>query len=161
MMNKFVLVIFIALTLLSGGCASTDGAYRNVFGDSNIITKSLGGDSMKFEDAATDVLTTGRQVVIDGVCSSACVRFAELARPNVCITPRSIFRLHKGNSVTTMGSSGFMGTRRTTLTSHGTQTPRMSPEIKSLVEKKGGLPDGGAFVTLSYQEVSQYWRTCQ
>ena len=151
MMNKFVLVVFIALTLLSGGCASTDGAYRNVFGDSNIITKSLGGDSMKFEEAATDVLTT----------SSACVRFAELARPNVCITPRSIFRLHKGNSVTTMGSSGFMGTRRTTLTSYGTQTPRMSPEIKSLVEKKGGLPDGGAFVTLSYQEVSQYWRTCQ
>jgi hypothetical protein len=58
------------------------------------ITQSEGGVVSHFYAAANYVRGTGMQVKIDGLCDSACVLFADLARPNVCVTEDAVMRVH-------------------------------------------------------------------
>lgn len=56
---------------------------------------SPGGWIEDYQKAARALKAEGRQLIIDGECISACTVAADMARPNVCITPRAKFRFHR------------------------------------------------------------------
>src|SRR5688572_17489653 len=53
-----------------------------------VINDNRGGEVALFQRAAQEVLSEGKQLVIDGRCESACVILADIARSNTCLTPR-------------------------------------------------------------------------
>jgi hypothetical protein len=59
------------------------------------VRYSPGGWIDDFKKSALQLKADGRTLIIDGQCISACTVAADLARPNVCITPRASFRFHR------------------------------------------------------------------
>lgn len=70
-------------------------AYPVFAGDRVVITNSWGGSLMEFYDKYSDYRKNGTEVVIDGVCISACTLVLGSIPPeNLCSTPRGIFGFH-------------------------------------------------------------------
>jgi hypothetical protein len=59
-----------------------------------VISNNYGGEISEFLRAADEVHKEHLQCVIEGVCESACVIFADKARPNVCIDRDANFDFH-------------------------------------------------------------------
>lgn len=141
-----------------------EGFYAQIFGNGNTIHHSDGGVEGDFMWAAADVLESGRRVKIDGACLSACAVFADFARPNVCITKRTVFGFHLAKGKTPIFSrravrSGmpFPGYKIRFQKSEGEMS--VSPEIKKWVEEHGGWHD--RMLLMNSKEASKFWPTCK
>jgi hypothetical protein len=135
-------------------------AYAAAFGpcrgETCIIRDSPGGNVMVFLAAAAEVINTGRRVVIDGPCHSACAIFADMARERVCITKRALFGFHKATLLRAERSS--RGERRWRRIAR--HDPVHSDDIANWVYRHGGFPARGARV-MSYRDASRFWPTCR
>ena len=65
-------------------------------GNPCVVRFSAGGEIGSFKAAAREINRTGRRVIIDGLCLSACAVLADEARGRVCVTPKARFGFHKG-----------------------------------------------------------------
>ena len=65
-------------------------------GDPCVVSYNPGGEIGAFKAAASEIKRTGRRVVIDGPCLSACAILADQARARVCVTGNAKFGFHKG-----------------------------------------------------------------
>ncbi|TSC63807.1 MAG: hypothetical protein G01um101491_452 [Parcubacteria group bacterium Gr01-1014_91] len=140
-----------ALALCSAvtGCASVvDLPFSEVPMENDTIVDSGGGSVWVFAYAAREILRMGRHVRIDGSCDSACALFADLARPNVCITDRAVFGFHQ--LTITAGPAGATETR---------EPPPASPDIKAWVDARGGFPSEGLLV-MNANEAIAFWPLC-
>ncbi len=166
----------IALLLLAflASCATVeekDGAFVKAFGEAvgsnNVISNNGGGRVDLFEDAVSEVLKTGRKVRVDGRCTSACARFADKARPNVCITDKAVFRFHKTTGTRTLvrtvnpvAVSGMFSFSPRPTSYEVRYDPSLSPDIRTWVEKRGGFPSEG-FLVMNAGEAANFWPLCK
>lgn len=138
-----------------------EGRYAEVFGKSNTVYLSHGGSVDKFMWAAADVLESGRQVKIAGRCVSACAIFADLARPNVCITNRAVFGFHLATTTTMVfekrGGLLYLGYRITFRVEKG--KPVVSSDIDQWVEHHGGWTS--RVLLMNAKEASAFWPMCK
>ncbi len=163
--NFIILMALVACEWIVG-CASVpqEESFAKVFGRGTVtVTSNTGGTVSTFVAAAEEVLSTGRRVRIDGRCDSACALFADLARPNVCITKKAVFGFHQMTRVITFTSGETM--RGIPLTTRVRsveirEPPHASPDIKAWVEKRGGFPMEGVLY-MNAAEASAFWPTCK
>jgi len=121
-----------------------------------VVTHDPGGLVREFKSQAYILKGQGRRLVIDGFCASACTIGADLARPNVCITPKATFHFHKGY--------------RPSLWPLGREIVRVdlsdqySTDIRRWIALKGGLPGKDAcdnsLLDMSNAEARQFFPMC-
>lgn len=119
-------------------------------GNPCVVTSNPGGDVSAFKAAAREIRRTGRRVVIDGPCYSACAILADMARRNVCVTPRARFGFHKGYVVAVSGNQMYLLKRF---------TPSHSRDIARWVSKNGGYPSKG-FRMMGHGSAQRFWKKC-
>ena len=119
-------------------------------GDPCVVRNSLGGELGSFKAAAREIKRTGRRVVIDGPCASACAIMADMARSNVCVTSRAKFGFHKGYVVAVSGGKMYLLKRF---------NPSHSKDIARWVSKSGGFPSKGMRV-MSNGSARKFWKKC-
>lgn len=112
-------------------------------GDPCVIRYSEGGVIGAFMNFAFLIRSSGRRLVIDGRCISACAILADFARPNVCITKRATFEFHMA-----FDDAGRRG------------RPPASPDISRWVGRHGGFPYDGLLV-MRHRDATRYWPTCR
>lgn len=121
-------------------------------GDPCVVKNSPGGELTSFQAAARQAKASGRRVVIDGPCYSACAIFADMARSRVCVTPRARFGFHQGYVVgQRLGSSSYY--------LMGRFKPTHSRDIARWVSKNGGYPKKG-FRVMGVSSAGKIWRKC-
>jgi hypothetical protein len=120
-------------------------------GNPCVVDNSTGGNVSTFRSAARQVKRTGRKVVIDGPCYSACAIFADMARSNVCVTPKGSFGFHQGEVVGIRENGDELLLRR--------YTPEHSSDIAGWVNRNGGFPTQG-FRVMSASAAGKYWKRC-
>ena len=170
----FMRIIFIAFACgLVAGCASfenVDGSYLKAFGESTTIPASYGNgdkDSELFVNAAREVLKNGWRIRIDVPCASACVVFADLARPNVCITSRAVFGFHKQTVTGTSTTINTLG--GIPLSTHVSRVQSLedlplSPKLAEWVAGRGGFSaenDFNRVLKMYYPETASFWPMCK
>ncbi|WP_353646952.1 hypothetical protein [Mesorhizobium sp. WSM2240] len=99
-----------------------------------------GGLVHEYQTAAAQAVEHNVQITIDGSCYSACTLFADMARDQVCVTPRTRFYIHQA-------------------TDHpsGNRTPvQYSPGFHIYI---GPQPTEG-WLVLDYDDLRKFWRTC-
>jgi hypothetical protein len=116
------------------------------------ITFSGGGEVTSFLRAAREVSQSGKLVIIDGPCYSACAMFADRARDSVCITSRAKFGFHQGYELGQIGDSKYYLLLRRF-------EPEHSSDIARWIKSNGGYPAKG-MLTMSYRAASKVWRRC-
>jgi hypothetical protein len=90
-------LLLILLFTLNGSLARADIVSRALGcnGDPCVVEDSAGGKVSVFQEAGYAVDKGARTlVIIDGLCASACVLFADIARRKVCITEWAMFGFH-------------------------------------------------------------------
>lgn len=107
------------------------------------ITHNPGGSVPEFLLAARTAHNAELQVAIDGKCYSACVVFADWARPYACITKNASMHFHQGTQQVT--NTRFI--------------PSQSPDIDQWVREHGGYPETG-FLVMRYPETRDFWPEC-
>lgn len=164
-MTRIITVALALLTFTVSGCAimgQRDGSFAEAFGGSTTVSENGGGDVRIFTYAAEEVLRKGIKVRIDGRCDSACALFADLARPNVCVTENARFGFHKMlKSQTYTSSSMFMNaTISTTVqTVQKREDPPHSQDIATWVNNRWGFPSYGLLV-MKAEDATEFWPTC-
>ena len=177
MLSKlFVSLVFV---LFSTICAAdylgspgppVEGSFKRVFGEDVVDTiyDNRGGRDDYFLLAAEEVLKNGRYIKIDGECHSACVLFADKARPNVCITGNAVFRFHMQTTrfmhVLITEVDGVLAYQETLLEFRDPMT--LSDDIDEWVMKHGGYPKGDppdidSLLKMDSKEVSAFWPMCK
>jgi hypothetical protein len=121
-------------------------------GDPCIVNYNAGGEIGAFKAAAREIKRSGRRVVINGACLSACAILADDARERVCVTSRAKFGFHKGFVLTqsAVGGPVYFVQRF---------TPHHSRDIAGWVRKQGGYPEHG-FRVMSGHAARHIWRGC-
>jgi hypothetical protein len=89
-------------------------------------------------------------VIVDGPCLSACTRFVDIDRANVCLTERALLGYHqwrKNNDDGTFDKGDMVY-----------DTPGLNAYIKA----RGGepTPDSGHLLMLTYLEANQFYKLC-
>lgn len=120
--------------------------------DPCVVKNSPGGELGQFESAAAELKSTGRRVVIDGPCYSACAILADKARDNVCVTKRARFGFHQGYVVGQLKIGGPVKLL-------GRFTPSHSSDIARWVSQNGGYPKKG-FRVMRNGAAGKIWRRC-
>lgn len=152
-------VVFCAFGLIAAAfCLPVAGGARaaniegvlGCSGDPCVVKNNPGGEVSAFKAAAREIKRTGRQVVIDGPCNSACAILADIARSQVCVTSRARFGFHKGYVIGLHEGRAYL---------LGRFTPRQSRDIASWVSKHGGYPSKGMRVMGSAQ-AGRIWKRC-
>lgn len=121
-------------------------------GDPCVVKFNPGGEVSSFKAAAREVKRTGRRVVIDGPCMSACAIFADVARSRVCVTPNARMGFHKGYILAQPMAGGparFVGRFN----------PSHSGDITGWLQKRGGFPTRG-FRVMGARDAKRIWRGC-
>ena len=121
-------------------------------GDPCVVTYNPGGEVGAFKAAAREINRTGRRVVIDGPCLSACAILADQARGRVCVTSNAKFGFHKGYvlQVPVAGGQARLVKRF---------NPSHSGDIASWVKKNGGYPSRG-YRLMRTNVAKKIWRSC-
>lgn len=119
-------------------------------GDPCVVKNNPGGEVGAYKAAAREIKRTGRQVVIDGPCNSACAILADIARKQVCVTSRAKFGFHKGYVIGLHDGKAYL---------LGRFTPPQSRDIASWVTRNGGYPSKGMRVMRSAQ-AGKIWKRC-
>ncbi|MGQ2908727.1 MAG: hypothetical protein ACT6QU_12310 [Aliihoeflea sp.] len=152
---------FVALLATSSisHAQSRGSAYESVFGacrgDTCVIRDNPGGDVRKFLAAAKEIRRSGKRVVIDGQCASACAIFADVARERVCITKRATFGFHKASVFRAQVTGNVRKWER--IRRHD---PEHSSDIANWVYRNGGFPVSGLNV-MPASEGAKFWRRCE
>ncbi len=157
-MKKWFIVLCAALALAFPASASA-GVLKNLFGctgHSCTIAGNMGGDVDTFTEAAHEALRKGVSVQIDGACYSACALFADLARPNVCVTRHAEFGFHQETVIYSYRGEAFITFEPGT---YGDSDPPHSPDILAWVYAKGGFPAQGLLMMRSAQ-AARFWPRC-
>jgi hypothetical protein len=121
-------------------------------GDPCVVTFNAGGEIGAFKAAAAEARSSGRRVVINGPCLSACAIFADQARDSVCITRQARFGFHKGYVM----REPVAGRPTKPV---GRFIPKHSRDIASWVEKNGGFPNRG-YNLMNASAAKRIWRSC-
>lgn len=129
---------------------------RESCGDVCTIRYSPGGVIDEFLEQAWQVKKDDIILKIDGDCISACTMAADKARPNVCVTPRAVFRFHRGYEIRTQGESRSI--------TRFDPSSLYSRDIRSWVDRHGGFPgrdaDDQSLLDMSFAQAKRYFRTC-
>lgn len=86
-----------------------------------------------------------RGVVIDGDCFSSCTLFAQAARPNVCVTRKTVMGFHMAKDP------------------NGMEYPLPAySDIRTWIMDRGGEPPnaGGIFLVMRWPETNKFWPEC-
>lgn len=121
-------------------------------GDPCVIKFNPGGEIGSFKAAARELKRSGRRVVIDGPCLSACAILADEARGHVCVTSKARFGFHKGYILDQPTAGGPLRFVKRF-------TPAHSRDIAGWVRKNGGYPSRG-FNVMGPRAAKHIWRPC-
>ncbi len=132
--------------------ADTVASVLGCSGDPCVVKNNPGGDVVRFKAAAREIKRTGRRVVIDGKCDSACAILADMARSNVCVTPRAKFGFHQGYIVAQAETGGQYYLL-------GRFKPSHSRDVARWVNKNGGYPKKG-YRVMGHRPASRIWKKC-
>jgi hypothetical protein len=124
------------------------------------ISNNPGGDVGLFKQAAQEVLGEGKQLRIDGVCASACVVLADLARLNTCITADAQLEVHQAYVIKVVGKTIVNGAVVPVGNLVRREDPPQSPDIDQWVRSHGGYPAEGMNV-IPAAAAAQFWRMCR
>jgi hypothetical protein len=150
-----VLGLLLALGLLAApqeARADIVSRVLNCEGNPCRVRFNAGGEIGAFRAAARAIRKSGRRVVIDGPCLSACAILADQARRNVCVTANARFGFHQGYIVARPrgGGSAFLV---------GRFAPSHSRDIAGWVKRNGGYPSRGWRV-MGAPTAQRIWRRC-
>lgn len=116
---------------------------RDECGDPCVVANNNGGHSVVFKFAAA-ILPSRRKhgAVIDGFCNSACALFADLARPNVCVTRTALMGFHRSNQE---------------------NSPEHADDINAWVVTNGGFPSNvsGQLNIMRWPDTLNFWPECK
>ena len=121
-------------------------------GDPCIVRNNPGGEIGAFKAAAREIMRSGKRVVIDGPCLSACAILADQARARVCVTSKAKFGFHKGFVLARPMAGGPPHLVKRF-------TPSHSRDVASWVKKNGGYPTRG-FRVMGSSTAKRIWRSC-
>jgi hypothetical protein len=148
-----------ALVLALGVLAAPHAAYADVVSDvlkcdsdPCVVSFNSGGEVGAFKAAAREIKRSGRRVVINGPCLSACAILADEARSNVCVTSKARFGFHKGFVLEQPTAGGPMRFVKRF-------TPRHSRDVAGWVNRNGGFPNRG-FRYMNASAAKHIWRGC-
>jgi hypothetical protein len=123
------------------------------------ITNNPGGDIDVFTRAAQEVVSEGKHLRIDGLCASACVLLADLARANTCITPAAEMAVHKAYVVQVVGHTTVNGAAVPVGNLIARQDPPQSADIDAWIRRHGGYPTEGVNV-MPLKAAALFWTMC-
>jgi len=146
-----------------GSTVAGEHAFRDFIescADPCVIKHNDGGAVVDFVGAAKWVRSHHMYIQFDGPCASACASFADLVRPNACVTENAIFLFHRmrypiidprTNVVTAVVIPDATDPRG---------VPPQAQDVKDWVYDNGGFPiDGVTYMTAS--EVAGFWPVCR
>jgi hypothetical protein len=122
------------------------------------ITNNPGGDIDLFARAAKEVVREGRHLRIAGMCASACVLLADLARANTCVTPSAQLAVHKTYVINVTGEAIANGQEIPVGDLLARQDPPQSPDVDRWIRANGGYPSEG--VNILPLKSARFWATC-
>lgn len=132
---------------------------------------SHGGNVEIFEKAAEEVLATKTRVRIPANCDSACVLFATLARPYVCIMQTTSFGFHKfvkyrknkgveDSPPTVFGARYIQWLNNNGFIRQYVFDPDYPPEVKKWLRERGGTKEG-TMLYMTYKYARHIWLPCR
>ena len=125
-----------------------------------VIQDNPGGNVVTFEAAAQEVLSEGKQLIIDGKCDSACVILADIARSNTCLTPKAELAVHQSAIIKIVGKTSVSGRSVPVAKVISRQDPPQSADIAAWVNSRGGYPTEG-FMKIPIEEARLFWSMCE
>jgi 2-oxoglutarate dehydrogenase complex, dehydrogenase (E1) component, and related enzymes len=152
MKNIGAVVLLGALILPPAAHADVVSDVLGCEGDPCVVSFNPGGEIGSFKAAAREIKRSGRRVVIDGPCLSACAILADQARNRVCVTSKARFGFHKGYELRRASAGGPIRLVRRFNPSH-------SADIAGWVSKRGGYPSRG-FRVMQAGDAKRIWRGC-
>jgi hypothetical protein len=153
MKSSYTLVL--ALGLLATPHAARADVVSDVLkcdGDPCVVSFNSGGEVGAFKAAAREIKRSGRRVVINGPCLSACAILADEARGSVCVTKKARFGFHKGFVLEQPTAGGPMRFVKRF-------TPQHSRDVAGWVNRNGGFPNRG-FRYMNASAAKRIWRGC-
>lgn len=147
--------LFVAIGLLAAPHTSRADVVSEVLkcdSDPCVVTFNQGGEVSAFKAAARELKRSGRRVVINGPCLSACAILADEARGSVCVTSKARFGFHKGYVLEQPMAGGPMRFVKRF-------NPTHSRDIAGWVKRHGGYPNRG-FRVMNASAARQIWRGC-
>lgn len=137
--------------------------FRCKVGQTCVVRYNGGGDYTEFLLAGIEALLTRTPVIFDGECRSMCTSFADRVSKQACVTPRAVFRYHKGVRFKTVAG------KTDTSTFGGYFDLPQRPEVRTWVEAHGGYPGvqdyrtfrlDKAFTTMRHPDTLAFWPEC-
>ncbi len=138
-----------------------------------VVSDNRGGIPIMYRWAAERVLEKGTKVRIEGVCYSACVIFASIAKENVCITHEARMGIHMGRrrayfnarneevDITTIpGIEYFMPPPKGIEARLVDYTPLYGDDINEWALKNNKMPRSMEMYVMTHEEALQFWRLC-
>jgi hypothetical protein len=138
-----------------------------------IVRENRGGIPIMHRWAAERVLEKGTKVRIEGICNSACVIFASIARANVCITPDAKIGIHMGMrrayfntnneevDITKLpGFEYFLPPPKGIEARYLDYVPKYGDDINVWAIKNNKLPPSTEIYVMTYEEALQFWNPC-
>lgn len=148
-----LLIVFLGvLAAPAAGRADVVSEVLKCDSDPCVVSFNAGGEIGAFKAAARQIKASGRRVVIDGPCLSACAILADEARNSVCVTKKARFGFHKGFVLEQPMAGGpprFVKRFN----------PKHSRDIAGWVSKNGGYPSRG-FRFMNASAAKRIWRAC-
>lgn len=147
-MRRFISYAALSLTLVTPAFADIRSSSTEVR-----ILSSSGGVAASYVDFFTQVRKSGKKVIIDGPCDSACTLVLKIVpRNRICVTKRAVLGFHAPAYVDRNG--------RVTRTTAATRavTASYPPAVREWIKRKGGLKSD--FIYLRGQELAALYRRC-
>lgn len=124
------------------GASFWEDPISDACGDPCRISENFGGHAVVFEFAAKTLSERRKHgAVIDGYCASGCALFADLARPNICITRNAVMAFHMASDE---------------------REPNDRADIKHWIRDHGGFPsnESGVMKYMRYPDTLEFWPEC-
>jgi hypothetical protein len=145
----------ISCAVLSLGLISPASAEMNVRSSSNEvrILSSTGGVAASYVSFFTQVQKSGKKVVIDGPCLSACTLVLSIVpRDRICVTRRAVLGFHAPTFVDRNGRSSHPREATRAVTAY------YPAAVRTWLRQKGGLKRD--FIYLQGGELAALYRRC-
>jgi len=117
------------------------------------ITHDPGGDLVLYEIKVQVARELKLQVIIDGVCASACTLFAGLPRSQICVTRRAQFHFHRARLKKPIPDG-----RRILQKANRTMFASYSKGVRQWIMQRGGLSN--TMLRMQPREVARFFRSC-
>ncbi|ODT77695.1 MAG: hypothetical protein ABS76_26545 [Pelagibacterium sp. SCN 64-44] len=154
MIRFLLLILFLAIIPASAskGYDLLPEFSEEACGTPCVISHNPGGELESFVITAEDMVLTGRSLVINGDCYSACTILADLMRSQgmSCVTPNATFHIHQGTGTIISAVFAPIVNRFEVPYSVG---------LNSLIERMGGQPKDG-WLVLTHDLLRLYFPEC-